>query len=184
MPMHAHFEGYGYPAPHGKLKPFRFWVQQNLPSLYDDSLSYYDLLTRVTWYINQIINTLKVYDDQFCEIMGVYNELEKYVDSYFDCLDVPEIVKTVLDDMAATGKLSEIVIENIKDFSIDAKKIKYGIVPLHYTYAKTENGNEYYTREESDEDVVEILRHGSLVLGVFQGSPAYGTFALLQKSAA
>ena len=184
MPMHAHFERYGYPVPHGKLPPFRFWVQQNLPSLYDDSLSYYDLLTRVTWYINQIVNTLKVYDDQFCEIMGVYNELEKYVNSYFDCLDVPEIVKTILDDMAATGKLSEIVIENIKDFSIDAKKIKYGIVPLHYTYAKTENGNEYYDREESDEDVVEILRHGSLVLGVFQGSPAYGTFALLQKAAA
>ena len=183
MPYHAHFEGYGHPIPHGKLPPFRFWVQKNLPSLYDDSLSYYDLLTRVTWYIDQIVNTMKVYDDQFCEIMGVYNELEKYVNSYFDCLDVPEIVKTILDDMAATGRLSEILVGEIKDFSIDVKKIKNGIVPLHYTYSETVGGNEYYTRAETDSEVVDILRNGSVVMGVFQGSPCYGTFVLLQKSA-
>ena len=182
--FHGHFRDWGHPAPdYDTRHPFRFWVQKTLPQLYDDSLTYYELLNRVVWYINQMLNTLKAYDCRFAELMGVYNELERYVNQYFDAIDVPRIVKAVLDDMAATGKLSEIVIGNIKNFSIDVRKIKNGIVPIHYTYNKTENGIEQYIRTETDDDVLEILRNGSVVLGCFAGSPTYGNFNLLMNKA-
>lgn len=38
-----------------ELEPFRFWCQKILPLVYDDSLSYYELLCKVVDYINKII---------------------------------------------------------------------------------------------------------------------------------
>lgn len=180
---HTHFHDWGHHDPYGKLPPFRFWLQTSLPAIYDDSLTYLELAGRLHWYIDQIINTLKVYDDKFCELMGLYKELECYVNDYFSSVDFPAMVKDILDDMAATGKLGELLMAYINDFSIDAKKIKGGIVPLHYTYDHTENGIEFYTREESDDEVLRILTNGSSVMGFFKGSPVSGNFIRYMSSA-
>lgn len=180
---HPHFHDWDTHEPYGHLPPFRFWLQTSLPAIYDDSLTYLELAGRLHWYIDQIINTLKVYDDKFCELMGLYKELECYVGDYFSSVDFPAMVKDILDDMAATGKLGELLMAYINDFSIDAKKIKGGIVPLHYTYDHTENGIEFYTREESDDEVLRILTNGSSVMGFFKGSPVTGNFIRYMSSA-
>lgn len=180
---HTHFHDWGHHEPYGKLPPFRFWLQTSLPAIYDDSLTYLELAGRLHWYIDQIINTLKVYDDKFCELMGLYKELECYVGDYFSSVDFPVMVKDILDDMAATGKLGELLMAYINDFSIDAKKIKGGIVPLHYTYDHTDNGIEFYTREESDDEVLRILTNGSSVMGFFKGSPVSGNFIMYMSAA-
>ena len=181
--MHTHFDDWGHPGPHGKLPPFRFWVQQNLPAIYDDSLTYLELAARVNWYINQIINSLTVYDDKFCELMGLYKELEDYVNCYFERTNIPAMVKDILDDMAATGHLSEILADYFNDFSLDPKKLKGGIVPVHYTYDRTENGIEYFIRTETDDEVLEILKNGSVIMGVFKDSPTNGSFISYMKKA-
>ena len=181
--MHAHFSEWGTPVPHGKLPPFRFWCQKTLPTLYDDSLSYYEVLSNVTWYINQIINVCKVYDDKFCELMGVYKQLEHYVNCYFDNLNVPQTIADILDDMAFNGTLSDVLVEYMKDFSIDTRKLKGGIVVIHYEYDSISNGVEKYNRVESDKDVVDILRHGSVIMGAFNGSPKYGNYFAMMDSA-
>lgn len=180
---HTHFHDWGHHEPYGKLPPFRFWLQTSLPAIYDDSLTYLELAGRLHWYIDQIINTLKVYDDKFCELMGLYKELEEYVRCYFDHANFPDMVKDILDDMAATGHLSEVLLQYIGDFTIDPKKIKGGIVPVHYVYDRTENGIEYFKRTESDEEVLTILRNGSIVLGVFKDSPSNGSFISYMKRA-
>ena len=44
------------------LRPFRFWCQKVLPLVYDDSLSYYELLCKVVDYLNktmEIVNKLR-----------------------------------------------------------------------------------------------------------------------------
>ena len=180
---HHPFHDWGKHEPYGHLPPFRFWLQTSLPAIYDDSLTYLELAGRLHWYIDQIINTLKVYDDKFCELMGLYDELEEYVRCYFDRANFPDMVKDILDDMAATGHLSEILLQYIGDFTIDPKKIKGGIVPVHYVYDRTENGIEYFKRTESDEEVLTILRNGSIVLGVFKDSPSNGSFISYMKRA-
>ena len=49
-----------------KVDSFRFWCQKVLPLVYDDSLSYYELLCKVVNYLNNTIadvNTLKASND-------------------------------------------------------------------------------------------------------------------------
>lgn len=40
----------------GMLRPLRIWTQKILPLVYDDSLSYYEVLSRVIAKVNQIID--------------------------------------------------------------------------------------------------------------------------------
>lgn len=170
---HGHIDGVPY---------FRFWCQKTLPALYDDSLSYYDLLTNVVWYINQLITVAKAYDEKFCELEGLYIELEHYVASYFDKLDVEQTVADILNDMAYSGRLTEIMTTYINDYSIDAKKIKNGFVPVHYEYVKCDENNDYYKRDLTDKEMVEALRHGSVLLGFFNGSPQFGNFIMFMDT--
>ena len=53
------------------IKPFRFWCQKVLPLVYDDSLSYYEVLCKMKDKINEVI-------DSFHDIQG---EIEAYVNS-------------------------------------------------------------------------------------------------------
>lgn len=179
------FPGYMHGMRHGHIDGvpyFRFWCQKTLPALYDDSLSYYDLLTNVVWYINQLITVAKAYDEKFCELEGLYIELEHYVASYFDKLDVEQTVADILNDMAYSGRLTEIMTTYINDYSIDAKKIKNGFVPVHYEYVKCDENNDYYKRDLTDKEMVEALRHGSVLLGFFNGSPQFGNFIMFMDT--
>lgn len=98
------------------LKPFRFWCQKVLPLVYDDSLSYYELLNKVVQYLNDTmenvdglndnVNTL---DENVRAIYQAYNQLQDYVNNYFDNLDVQEEINNKLDDMASDGTLSTMI---------------------------------------------------------------------------
>ena len=45
------------PYGNSTMKPFRFWCQKVLPLVYDDSLSYYEVLCKVVDYINHLIES-------------------------------------------------------------------------------------------------------------------------------
>ena len=55
------------------LEHFKFWCQKVLPLVYDDSLSYYEILCKVVSYINDLISQDKIFGD---EINNIKNELE------------------------------------------------------------------------------------------------------------
>lgn len=55
------------------LKFFRFWCFKVLPLVYDDSLSYYEILCKVVDYINKLIEQDKIFAD---EINDLKNELK------------------------------------------------------------------------------------------------------------
>lgn len=57
-----------------KIKPFRFWSQKVLPLVYDDSLSYYEVLDKVAHKLNELI-------EYFNE--AVYQNVEELVSQYF-----------------------------------------------------------------------------------------------------
>ena len=53
-----------------KLTPFKFWCQKVLPTVYDDSLSYYEYLNKLNEYLNEVIeqiNTLTEAEENFQE---------------------------------------------------------------------------------------------------------------------
>lgn len=103
-----------------ELRPFRFWCQKVLPLVYDDSLSYYELLCKVVDYLNKTmedvdhmntdVDTLYTSFQQFQEgTFKIYNELVAYVNTYFDELDVQEEIDNKLDAMASSGELTTIL---------------------------------------------------------------------------
>lgn len=81
-----------------ELKHFKFWCQKILPLVYDDSLSYYEVLCKVVDYINKLI------DDEnsaIGQIAGLKKELEliqKWI-ANFDTSFAEEIIKKYLATM-------------------------------------------------------------------------------------
>lgn len=88
------------------LNPFRFWCQKVLPLVYDDSLSYYELLCKVIDYLNKTIENVNSLSVNFDELVKMFNTLKDYVDNYFKNLDVQEEINKKLDEMAKNGELT------------------------------------------------------------------------------
>lgn len=106
---------------------FRFWCQTALPLVYDDSLSYYELLNKVVVYLNNVIkdvsateeNVQLMYDTyillqdnvkhNFEELYRLYLLLKEYVDNYFNNLDVQDEINNKLDELVCDGTLSRLV---------------------------------------------------------------------------
>lgn len=87
---------------------FRFWCQKVLPLVYDDSLSYYELLCKVVDYINNLIKDNKTTIDNIEALSTAYGQLQDYVNNYFDSLDVQTEINNKLDEMAVSGELGDI----------------------------------------------------------------------------
>lgn len=84
------------------LNPFKFWCQKVLPLVYDDSLSYYELLCKVIDYLNNTMSDVSYLHDEFVK-------LKNFVDNYFKNLDVQQEINKKLDEMAADGTLTAIL---------------------------------------------------------------------------
>lgn len=109
-------------------QPFRFWCQKVLPLVYDDSLSYYELLNKVVDYLNNTIadvssvetnvdalntsfgNLQTFVNTNVGNCVEAFNELNSYVSDYFTNLDVQEEINTKLDAMALDGTLTNLIL--------------------------------------------------------------------------
>ena len=87
---------------------FKFWCQYVLPCVYDGSLSYYELLCKVCKYLNDLIKNMDTAEENIQTIANTVDELQGYIDTYFDNLDVQEEINNKLDDMATNGTLANI----------------------------------------------------------------------------
>lgn len=91
------------------LQPFRYWCQKVLPLVYDDSLSYYELLCKVVDYLNKTMEDVETLHSDITSLHTSYNELQSYVNNYFSTLDVQEEINKKLDEMASNGQLYKII---------------------------------------------------------------------------
>ena len=71
-----------------QVQPFRFWCQKILPAVYDDSLSYYELLCKVIQKLNEIIEVDNAQTEAISAIIAKLEELqtmfEQFMESGFD----------------------------------------------------------------------------------------------------
>lgn len=95
--------------PYQDMKPFRFWCQTVLPNVYDDSLSYYELLTKVVEFLNVVIENNDAMHLDVENLLSAYNQLQDYVNNYFNGLDVQEEIDNKLDEMVKSGQLLTII---------------------------------------------------------------------------
>ena len=124
------------------LEPFRFWCQHVLPLVYDDSLSYYELLCKVVDYLNKTMEDVDLLSQDVTNMFTAYGELqtfvntnikeiqdwttehvtdlENYVDNYFNNLNVQTEINNKLDSMALDGTLNTLLWstfhENVHDW--------------------------------------------------------------------
>lgn len=82
---------------------FRFWCQKILPAVYDDSLSYYELLCKVVEKLNELIEQSNEQSDVIKIIIAQLEELqrlfEQFMESGFDDYYKEQIEKWVNDNM-------------------------------------------------------------------------------------
>lgn len=97
------------------LSPFRYWCQKVLPLVYDDSLSYYELLNKVVDYLNKTMEDVTTLNGDVTAMYEAYVSLQEYVNTYFDSLDVQEEINNKLNAMALDGSLSHIIEPLIPD---------------------------------------------------------------------
>lgn len=91
------------------LQPFRYWCQKVLPLIYDDSLSYYELLCKVVDYLNKTMEDVETLNTDVNALHTAYENLQNYVNSYFDTLDVQEEINNKLDDLVRDGTLTKLI---------------------------------------------------------------------------
>lgn len=95
--------------------PFMYYCQKVIPLAFDESMSYYEQLCNLVYYLkNTVMPAVNNNADALTEVQNAYKQLEKYVDDYFKNLDVQTEINNKLDEMAVSGQLTEIVAQYLQ----------------------------------------------------------------------
>lgn len=154
-----------------ELRPFRFWCQKVLPLVYDDSLSYYELLCNVVDYLNNTISDVNKLSEEF---QTLYN----YVHDYFKNLDVQKEINNKLDELVKSGKFDSILdgyfqkkcntyttaINMINDVSLTSGC--FCITQGYYTQGDA-GGAMYYITDSPDSDILCVKLQNNLYARLF-----------------
>ena len=132
-----------------KNSPFRFWCQKVLPLVYDDSLSYYELLCKVVGKLNELAenqNNLsdeikevaKDLDDFKAQVPGMVEaKVEEWLNNYITTHGLVNSVNgmtgvvtlTAADVGAIANVNGSVKNNNIADGSVTADKLADGVIP-------------------------------------------------------
>lgn len=80
------------------LHKLRFWSQKVLPLVYDESLSYYEVLGKVTKYLNDTIDVVNVLIEYFNNYSA---EIEAIIEQMLEDGDFDDIIADVLGSLVA-----------------------------------------------------------------------------------
>lgn len=138
------------------LHHFRFWCQKVLPLVYDDSLSYYEVLCKVVNYINNLI--------------GTNNEIIKYVDELKAELKVVQDWIDNFDTSFAESIIREYLATMIFVEISDAGYFIYYIPETWNDVSFNTTGLDISNEELSDNGHVANYEYGRLVLSMYADS--------------
>ena len=87
-----------------KLTHFKYWCQKVLPAVYDDSLSYYELLAKVVKYLNDTIDAVNENQDAIEQLAQFLEEA-----------NIMEMVREVIDELVEDGTMADIINQEVFD---------------------------------------------------------------------
>ena len=73
------------------MEKFHFWCQKVLPLVYDDSLSYYEVLCKMVTKLNEIIETTNLSNDAISDIQKEIAEIQTWIKN-FDTSYIEELI--------------------------------------------------------------------------------------------
>ena len=83
---------------HYDLSTFKFWCYKVLPLVYDDSLSYYEVLCKVVDYINKLIEQDKIFGDELTKLKEDLTTVQNWIDNY-DTSYAKEVLEKYIANM-------------------------------------------------------------------------------------
>lgn len=126
----------------GELKVFKFWCQKVLPLVYDESLSYYEVLCKVVDYLNNMVNDVNKVIDEYENLRKELAIVKAWIDNFSG-----EYLEKLIQEKIATMIFVEIS---------DAGYIMY--------YIPDTWGDITFNTTELDIEVKEYPEYGRLVL--------------------
>lgn len=97
------------------VPPFVRFCAANIPTVFDDTLSYYEALCALNNFIQkelvEVVNNNATYSQ---ELDKKFNTLKEYTENYFTNLNVQNEINNKLDEMAQNGELQEIIGEFLR----------------------------------------------------------------------
>lgn len=101
------------------LTPFKSWLilqintwgQNNFPFVESDfdELTNYGMMQKLMKAVNDVISNENMVEKDMTNIFNAYTELQNYVNTYFDNLDVQDEINNKLDEMAEDGTLTTLI---------------------------------------------------------------------------
>lgn len=82
------------------LKHFRFWCQKVLPLVYEDSLSYYEILCKVVHYINDLIDSDKEIIADIDALRRDMDEVQNWIENFDD--NARQIMEEIIERYIVT----------------------------------------------------------------------------------
>lgn len=119
---------------------FRFWCYKVLPLVYDDSLSYYEILCKVVDYINNLIETDKVQNDEIAklkqEVQTVQNWINNFDTSYAESIIAQYLATMIFVTISDEGYIIYTIPKNWKsiNFNTTGLDIENNIGVGNYDY--------------------------------------------------
>lgn len=114
---------------------FRFWCYKVLPLVYDDSLSYYEILCKVVTYINELIEQDKIFGDELTNLLKELEKVKEWINN-FDTSFIEELIKKyiatmIMVEISDSGYIIYNIPESWKDitFNTTGLDIKLKIQP-------------------------------------------------------
>lgn len=83
------------------ITKMKMWCYKVLPLVYDDSLSYYEVLCKVVKKLNELIDNYSVSGETIKEMQNEIAQLQKWVDD-FDTKFIEEVVQEYLEKVVKT----------------------------------------------------------------------------------
>lgn len=138
------------------LKHFRFWCYKVLPLVYDDSLSYYEILCKVVKYINDLINQDKALGDELASQKAALQEVQGWI-ANFDTSYLEQLIQKYIANM-------------IYVYISDAGYIIYYIPESWNDIQFNTTGLDITNDQLSDDKHVANYDYGHLVLSMYVNS--------------
>lgn len=94
------------------VPPFMRYCAMLIPTVFDNSLSYYEALCALTkWLQDNLVSVVNNNAEVTEKYILMTKELKSYVENYFANLDVQDEIDNKLDEMVEGGQLQEIISE-------------------------------------------------------------------------
>lgn len=118
------------------LHHFRFWCQKVLPLVYDDSLSYYEVLCKVVNYINNLIDTnneiIKYVDELKAELKVVQDWIDNFDTSFAESIIREYLATMIFVEISDAGYFMYYIPENWDDITFNTTGLDVEIDTYDY----------------------------------------------------